>query len=86
MKQSKIAVLIFYFGSLPPFFWAWLETAKTNKTIDFYILTDDERVTSSDNVHVILMSFDDVRKRIADCFDFEIALERSYKLCDFRPA
>ena len=86
MKQSKIAVLVLYFGSLPSFFWAWLETAKANKTIDFFILTDDGRIASTDNVHVIPMSFDEVRKKIADHFDFDISLESPYKLCDFKPA
>jgi hypothetical protein len=38
------------------------------------------------NVAVQLCEFEDLAKRIRRHFEFEISLERPYKLCDFRPA
>ena len=38
------------------------------------------------NVAVQRCEFGDLAKRIWSLFDFEISLERPYKLCDFRPA
>ena len=32
------------------------------------------------------MTFNELRKLIQSKFDFEISLEKPYKLCDFRPA
>ncbi|WP_026490882.1 MULTISPECIES: DUF6625 family protein [unclassified Butyrivibrio] len=83
----KIAYIVPYFGKLPKGFKAWLATCSTNDDIDWIIITDDdEEYDYPKNVKVYKSSFEELKKRIASMFDFEICLDRPWKLCDFRPA
>lgn len=85
--MKKICYLIPYFGKLPEFFDMWLYTAGFNSTIDFKIFTNDSYLgTIPNNVEIINMSFDNLKLKIQNMFDFTISLTRPYKLCDFRPA
>ena len=61
-------------------------SAKKNSTIDFLIITDDNSIIGSDNIKVKYMEFEELKKSIQSKFDFDICLERPYKLCDYRPA
>jgi hypothetical protein len=73
-------------GSLPNLFPLWLASCKRNPTVNWLLVTDTK--FSDDvpkNVKVLKMSFDEMRKRIQDLFDFPICLEKAYKLCDFKP-
>ncbi|AGY81954.1 DUF6625 family protein [Carnobacterium inhibens] len=86
-KLKSIGIILPYFGKFPNYFNLWLKSCALNSTIDFYIFTDDR--TSYDfpnNVHVTYLSFDDIKKRFDDSFNFSIVLPSAYKLCDFRPA
>ena len=40
----KIALIVPYFGKLPPFFKVWEAAALENDTVDFFVLTDDRTV------------------------------------------
>ncbi len=83
--MKKLVVIIPYFGSLPRIFKFWYQSALNNPTIDFLLFTDTD-ITENQNIHVIKLTFKDMQKKIQDCFDFPIALNQAYKLCDFRPA
>jgi hypothetical protein len=85
-KLSKIAIFVPFFGKLPNYFPLWLTSCRYNPTIDWFIFTDDK--TPYDyppNVHVQYCTFDDIRRMYQKPFDFPIALNRPYKLIDFRP-
>ncbi len=83
----KIAYVVPYFGKFPKGFQFWLLSCQCNPTIDWLIFTDDDTsYTYPLNVKVTYCSFAYMRKRIEAVFDFPIALERPYKLCDYRPA
>ena len=87
-KLKTIAIIIPYYGKLPANFNTFLESAKINSTIDFYIYTDqeidlDETVK---NIYVIQSRFDDIKELIQSKFSFHVCLEKPYKLCDFKPA
>ena len=86
--NEKTAILFCpYFGRLPDNFELWLISAEYNKSIDFYIFTDDNRKwTLPENVRIINIPFSDFRNSIQNCFDFRISLNSYYKICDFRPA
>jgi hypothetical protein len=85
--MRSIALVIPYFGKLPSSFSYWLASAKWNPTIDFLLWTDDR--TPFDyppNVKVRYCSFGEIKAKAQRCFDFEISLDFSYKLCDYKPA
>lgn len=84
--MKSIVYIVPYFGKLPDFFNIWLESCRYNKTIDWLIFTDDRTQFSyPSNVHVCYTTFDDIRLRIQEIFDFPITLHKPYKLCDYRP-
>lgn len=83
----SIAFLIPYFGHLPNNFNLWLKSCEHNSTIDFIVLTDDQREFNyPKNVKVIYCSFDDIKKRIQNHFDFNVAIDTPWRLSLFKPA
>lgn len=84
--DNKIALILPYFGKLPNWFYLWLESAGQNKEIDWLIYTDDERKFDfPKNVYVHYMTWKDMKEKVQTKFDFRIALDSPYKLCDFKP-
>ena len=70
------------------FMSTWLESCKRNPTVDFLLFTDCNSGGGEMpcNLKVYTISFSDLRERIARLYNFPIALNKPYKLCDFRPA
>jgi hypothetical protein len=84
---KKIAFIIPYFGRFNNYFPLFLESCAQNPDCDWLIFTDDDREFSyPSNVIVHYMSFTEMQTMVQGKFDFTIALERAYKLCDFKPA
>ena len=83
--ESKICLIIPYFGRFPEYFNFWLKSCEYNRCINWLLITNNIVDNPPDNVQVINMQFDDLRKRIQKCFDFSISLDSYYKLCDFKP-
>lgn len=85
----KYAALACYFGQWPAYFAFWLKSCAYNPDIDFLLVTDIP-TTGYDvprNVRLLTMSFADLQQRVRTCFPTIVpALERPYKICDFRPA
>lgn len=85
--MTSICIICCYFGTLPSTFQLWLNTCGYNDTVDFLIFTDDKRPFDvPQNVKVEYLSFLEIKAMIQKKFDFEIALNQPYKLCDFKPA
>lgn len=89
IKSSKnVAIIIPYFGTFPKNFVTFLDSCKTNRYIDWIIITD-EIVKVEDipvNVHIIHETFGSVQKKIKKAVGWnDIVLDTSYKLCDYRP-
>lgn len=87
IDMNKACFIIPYFGKLPNYFQLFLKSCRLNPDFNWLIFTDDN--TNYDyppNVKRIILSFYELRKLIAEKFDFEIALSRPYKLCDLKPA
>ena len=81
----KIAIIVVYYGEFPPYFDLWLKSCEYNPTIDFFVVTDNKSDIFPENVHKIGLSFDEFRTLTEKKLCMPIALERPYKICDFRP-
>ena len=85
--MKKIVFICPYFGAFPNYFKLTLNSIKYNKTIDWLIITDIvQNYNYPSNVKIINMSFNELRKKVQSYFDFTIALDAPFKMCDFRPA
>lgn len=87
--MKKIAVIIPYFGKMPRYIDLWMESAKSNLDIDFLIFTDIKEMAQfavNPNIKVYTESFENFVRRFQNNFEFEISIQKPYKLCDFRPA
>lgn len=83
----SICLIIPYFGKFPNYFNLFLQSCAANPTINWMIFTDnEENYDYPDNVKRIEMSFSQMKVLVQSKFDFCIALDNPYKICDFRPA
>ncbi|MDA3733171.1 hypothetical protein PBV87_16970 [Niameybacter massiliensis] len=88
MKNKRIAFIIPYFGKFNNYFELFLKSCEYNKEIaDWIIFTDDKmQYNYPSNVIVHHISFDEMRNKITKKINFEISLNKPYKLCDYRVA
>jgi hypothetical protein len=85
MKQ--VALIQPYFGKFPNYFPLHLKTIEHNPEITWLFFTDDtEGYDWPANVKLYPMPFEKLRKLLRKKFDFPVALDSPYKLCDFKPA
>lgn len=87
--MNKVIFIIPYYGKMPEYFTAWLISAKAQKNIDFLLVTDlikENKNIKSDNIKILPWSFEQLKKHIQSKFNFKIALDKPYKLCDYRVA
>lgn len=85
--QSKVVFIIPFFGKFNNYFPVFLKTCKYNPQFTWMIFTDDEtEYDYPDNVIHYKMTFETLKKIVASKFDFNIAMQSAYKLCDFKPA
>lgn len=84
---AKTALVVPYFGTLPNYFQTFLVSCRENPSFDWIIFTDDEtQYVYPANVHRIQMTFSQCKSLISSCFDFNIALSKPQKLCDYKCA
>ena len=87
MEKKLCCFIVPYFGKLPNYFELFLKTCSTNKNFNWLIFTDDESdYVLPKNVKIERMAFENLKQLIQSKFDFNISLERPYKLCDYKPA
>lgn len=87
MNQKKAVFVVPYFGKFHAYFQLTLNSMRTNQDFDWIIFTDSAQYFDyPSNVHVIKWSFEQLKVYIQKKFDFVIALDKPYKLCDFKPA
>lgn len=86
--MTSIAYVVPFFGRLPgDGFRLWLLSCEMNPTIVWILFTDDHTpYPYPSNVKVFYTTFDDMRHRIQNHFDFPIVLDRGWKLCDYKIA
>lgn len=82
----KYVVFSPYFGKLPNYFQAWLDSCKYNREFKFVVFTDDNRqFRIPENVKIVSISFHDFIDKLCSKLDITSNCRRSYKLCDFKP-
>lgn len=85
--MKSICYIIPFFGHLPVNFNLWLISCKVNSTVNWLIYTDDK--TSYDypeNVKVKYCEYADILDRFKKHFDFDILIDRPWRLSLFKPA
>ncbi len=87
MRESKIAIIIFYFGHdewYQPFF---IESCKRNDTIDFIFFSDrfEEEIISG-NIKKYPFSVLEFNELASEKLGFDIHVKSGLKMCDLRPA
>lgn len=88
-RQTRVRCIFIlpYFGKFPAYFPLYLESCKYNSEYEWLIFTDDlTNYSYPENVKVVYKTFLDMKQLIQSKFDFPIKCDRSYKLCDYRPA
>jgi hypothetical protein len=86
VPSPSIRLVVPHFGPRPAYFPLVLRSMAANPDVSWLLLTEQPVADPPPNVEVRLGTFDDLARRIQGSFEFEISLERPYKLCDFRPA
>ena len=81
--MQKIVIIFPYFGNLPPQYRAWRATALCNPSIDFMFFTDAD-VDPAENIIIHKMQFSAFQQIVQKAFDFQITLNRPYKLCEYK--
>ena len=81
----NICIIGVYFGKFQNYFPLWLKSCEWNKTIDFFIVTDNDLVNVPQNVKVIKLNLRQLKKLIEYKLNIKISLETPYKCCDFKP-
>ncbi len=88
--MKRILMIHPYFGKLPPYFSEWLYTAnrQAGTGIDFLVVTDldTKGFHFENNVRVKKLSLGQLKDEFSRVLGFNAALERPYKLCDYKPA
>jgi len=87
-QETKIVLLICYFGKLPWYFKFFLHSCKYNPDIHFYIITDNNKTIESlpSNVKIVVIPNDEMKQKAFEKFGFTVCIDNPYKLCDFKPA
>lgn len=90
--MHSIAIISPYFtlgtGSWPNYADWFLASCEANKSVDFYIVTDDHSISrweNSQNINIIYMTFEECIELVKEKLDGAV-LTKPYKLCDYRPA
>ena len=81
----RLLTISCYFGKLPEHFPEFLRSVEMNPTIDFLLVTDCKIDNPPVNVRVYQCSFEELKHRIQQLYDFPIVLDRPYKLCVYKP-
>ena len=82
--MNTIALINIQIGPFKNYFPLFLKSCEYNEDIDFFFVTDQDVVSSVDNIHVIKTTFDEIKTRIQSLFDFPINLQNPYDLCDYK--
>lgn len=83
--MHKILVIIPYFGRLPNYFQAFLNSCRNSAILDFLLLTDDQSLYEfPENFKVIYQDFDQLKNIIHLKFGKSAYADLPYKLCDYK--
>lgn len=85
--RSKVTFFVPYFGKLPSYFDLFFKSCEFNCDYSWIVFTDDTTIRKwPSNVLQVVMSFDELKKKIQSKFEFQIKITEPHKLCDYKPA
>ena len=84
-NKLNIVVIGFYYGKFPDWMPYWLKSCADNPSIDFLLVTDIKIENLPENVKKIELTLSQVKTMFEKKLQMKIALEKPYKLCDYRP-
>ena len=84
--RNKIALIVLYFGPLPPYFPVWLKSAEANPDVDFLLWSDQEIRADAPNFRVCKCTLKELQERFSKTLNRPLEIPNGYKLCDYRPA
>jgi hypothetical protein len=85
--QKSICLVACYFGNWPTYIDLFLTSCRQNPSVDFLLVSDCGPLPHApDNVRVVPVSFEALKERITEQLGMEVAINRPYKLCDFKTA
>ncbi len=86
-QRRTICLVVPHFGEFPNYVDLVFKTCEYNPSINWLIFSDCTNYSYlPSNIKIIKMSFGEFREIIQAKFEFKLALDRPYKLCDFKPA
>ena len=84
--MKSVVLILPYFGKFPEIFPLFLKTAEKNPNINILIISDsEENINYPKNVIILSQTFSEFRKLMEKQLGQTIALEKPYKLCDYKP-
>lgn len=84
--ENKICIVGVYFGPLPKYLSLWLKSAAHNRSVDFFLFTDQKVAGDVPaNVHVVSMDLPEMQRRASAVLGFDANLSKPYKCCDYKP-
>jgi hypothetical protein len=84
--QPRVLVILPYFGPWPAWFGLFLESCRTNPTINWLIPTDQAAPSNTPpNVEIETRTFTDYMAHVSHRLGVRIAWQDAYKLCDLKP-
>lgn len=84
--KKRLCFVIPYFGKLPNYFPLFLKSCEANPKFNWIVFTDDDgNYDYPDNVLKVKMTFKECQTLVKSKFEFHVALEKPYKLCDLKP-
>lgn len=86
-KQTKIAVIIPYFGPWPKWIDYFFLSCIHNPEIKWIFPSDNHPPkTKSPNLSFVPFSLQDFNEKASEVLNLDINIKHPYKICDFRPA
>lgn len=84
--MKSVILILPYFGKLPDIFPLFLKTVSKNPNVHFLIINDcKEKISYPENVILLSQTFSEFKELIELRLGTTIALEKPYKLCDYKP-
>ena len=82
----KFCIIIPYFGKFPDTFDTFINSCRFNPEFDWLFFTDCTYTDLPANVKFVPCTLAELKKLIEEKLGFNVTLETSYKICDYRPA
>ncbi|MGO5416740.1 DUF6625 family protein [Collinsella sp. LCP19S3_B11] len=84
--MKRCVFILPWFGPLRNYFSLFLRSCEANPNYDWLLITDQTIPEVPGNVEIVSMTFPEFQAYVQSKFDFPLALNRPYKICDFKPA